>query len=102
MKNEINNIDINTIDFEDNPVFSHPEDHYFDKEDSYIDAQESYTIANIRAENARNSSTTVNSSAGDSSFWNLKRVAIAIIVIFGLGTLSRIIVFLLALLCAIF
>ena len=63
-------VDINNIDFSDNPVFSHPEDHYFDRQDAYIDLEDSYLIANIRAENARKSSVSSVSSAAGGSFWN--------------------------------
>lgn len=83
--NNNTHIDINSIDFDDNPIFTHPRDHHFDPEDCYIDREDSYMIANLRAENDRKRCAPASSSK---SSWNLKKILIILAVIGVLGFLG--------------
>lgn len=95
--------DINIIDFEDDPDFADIQGKYFDPQDYHHDIEDCYTYANIRSETSskskRNSSS--GSSLQGSSFWTLKRIIIALAILFGLGTLSKLFIILIALFSAI-
>ena len=101
MTHDYPDFDINTIDFEDNPVFADPDGHYFDREDMYIDRDESYMIANIHADYNRKSNKNHYSGGSLSSFWNLKKVLIALAIFWIFGTFCRIALFLIAFIMAI-
>jgi len=98
--------DPNIIDFDDNPVFSHPEDHYFDGDGCYVDVADSYLLANIRAENARKSTSTNSTYSSSSSgfgggSWNLRKIFKALAIIIGVGFAFKAIIFLIVLFTSI-
>lgn len=99
-------LDINDLDFEDNPIFADPNGHYFDREDAYIDAEEAYTIANIRADNPnlgrrRHQSQPSRGYSSSPCKFNWKKLAIIGAIFWGITTLLKGVVLLIASIIAI-
>lgn len=88
--------DPNIIDFDDNPVFSHPQDHYFDRDDCYVDRADNYLLANILAENTRKSASTSSSSSSGLGLrsWNFRKIFKTLAIILGVAFGIKLILFL--------